>query len=133
MKYGNAVAEPAGAGSPSSAGGTDVLAKLQEVLAFVARYLVFPLFSPQALAPKPARPSVDLAGFLKDKAKLDGLDFCAWPSSAFTDWLRDEAESQKAKGVKAPFVYVDLNKKCLPSWALALRGALRCLFLFLYN
>ena len=37
------------------------------------------------------------------------LDAAAWPASASVDSLRDELEALKKKGVKDPFVYIELG------------------------
>ena len=69
------------------------------------------------------------------------LDAAAWPASASVDSLRDELEALKKKGVKDPFVYVELGlwfigfsfsfhcclshlgKRMTPQWALPLHAA----------
>ena len=73
----------------------------------------------KAFAPKAQKVSVNLGDFLK-KASIADLDHGAWPTSAFTDYVRDETEILRQKGIKMPFIYVDLQKKGHPQWALKL-------------
>ena len=70
---------------------------------------------------EPPKPSVNIGDKLKG-ISLEKLDPSAWPSSKFTDDLRDSVESLRKKGVAKPFVYVDLTKKPLAAWALAAPG-----------
>ena len=77
------------------------------------------------------------------KITMGNLDAAAWPASASVDALRDEVEALKKKGVKDPFVYVELGlwlyvvfsallllcfhlgKRMTPQWALPLHAASR--------
>ena len=70
----------------------------------------------KAFAPKVPKVSVNLGDFLK-KASIADLDHGAWPTSAFTDYVRDEAESLRQKGIKMPFIYADLQEKGHLQWA----------------
>ena len=50
-------------------------------------------------------------------ASLTHLPSTAWPDAEFVDWLKEQTLKLKAAGVPRPFIYVDLEKHCVPPWA----------------
>ena len=68
-------------------------------------------------APAPAKPSVKIGEALKD-ISFERAEPATWPTSKLTDELRDAVDSLKKKGIAKPFVFIDIIKKPLASWAL---------------
>ena len=89
-------------------------------------FLLFPLLQASsvlstiqtALQPPPQKPSVAIGEGL-EKATLKGLNSECWPSSCFTDKIRDENEKLKSRGITNPFYAADLRSKALAPWAAA--------------
>ena len=72
----------------------------------------------QAVGAKPQKTVVNIPAALNG-IRLSELSPSAWPQAAVVDWLHEEGKKLRAAGVNAPFIFVDLKKKCMPNWAIA--------------
>ena len=52
-----------------------------------------------------------------DNASLSRLPPSTWPCADFVDWLKNEVDRLRLKGVEYPFIFVELKKRCAPNWA----------------